>query len=348
MAGRVLVTGVSGFIGSHVALALLYAGYTVRGSLRDMSRAAEVAEMLERAGADLARLEFVPLELTDDHGWREAVDGCRYVQHVASPIAIRRPRHRDQLIVPAVAGIRRAVRAALAAGVERVVMTSSAAAISYGHPLDRTAPFTDADWSATEGADVTPYTESKTRAELEAWSLMEEAGRRHDLVTVNPTVVLGPLLNRDAGVSPVLIQRMLNGIPFAPRMSLNTVDVRDVAALHLAAMANPRAGGHRYIATAAPLTMLELSEGLRSSFPAYADRLPRTEVPDWLVRLYAFFDSDARGNVGALGRTRQFDASPAESLLGRPFITPRVAAAATAQSLIDFGLVKPPPRQKKC
>src|SRR5687767_14121802 len=146
MTGRVLVTGISGFIGSHVALALLYGGYSVRGSLRDMSRAAEVAAMLERAGADLTRLEFVPLDLLEDDGWAEAARGCRYLQHVASPLAVRAPRDREVMIRPAVEGTARALDAALAAGVERIVLTSSAAAISYGRAGDRTPPavFTEA------------------------------------------------------------------------------------------------------------------------------------------------------------------------------------------------------------
>jgi nucleoside-diphosphate-sugar epimerase len=343
MPGRVLVTGVSGFIGSHVALSLLYGGYNVRGSLRDMSRAAEVAGMLERAGADLTRLEFVPLDLSDDAGWLEAAAGCRYVQHVASPLAVRAPKNRDDMILPAVEGTRRALEAALDAGTERIVLTSSAAAISYGRAGggEQPAVFTSADWSATSGADVTTYSESKTRAELEAWSIMEEAGRRHDLAVVNPTIVLGPLLGSDAGVSSLLVKKLIDGTaPLAPRLGFNVVDVRDVAALHVAAMTSENAGGHRFIASAGAVTMLELAEALRPSFPDFAYRMPRFAIPDWIVRLYALFDADARAHLGRLGGGPRYDASPATALLGRPFITPRVAAAATAQSLIEFGLVR--------
>jgi nucleoside-diphosphate-sugar epimerase len=344
MSGRVLVTGISGFIASHVALALLYAGYTVRGSLRDPGRAGPVAAMLARAGADTGRLEFVRLDLEDDSGWREAARGCRFVQHIASPISTRIPRRREEMIVPAVEGTRRAIAAALETQVERIVMTSSASAVAYGHPPDRTEPYTDADWSRLAGGELDPYSESKTLAELEAWTLMEEVGRRHDFVAVNPTVVLGPLLGDDVGVSPVIIERLLGGVPVIPRMSLNFVDVRDVAALQLAAMVHPRAGGRRYLASAAPVTARELVEGLRGAFPAFSRRLPRVDAPDWAVRLYALVNPEARGVVAAgLGRIRVFDARPAEALLGRPFMTPRLAAAATAQSLIDHGLVRLPP-----
>ncbi|HHY50181.1 MAG TPA: NAD-dependent epimerase/dehydratase family protein [Alphaproteobacteria bacterium] len=347
MADRVLVTGISGFIGGHVALGLLQAGYMVRGSLRDMRRVGEVTAALGRPGAELSRLEFVQLDLTDDRGWRAALAGCRYLQHVASPIAVRMPRHRNALVEPAVSGVRRALGAALAADVERIVMTSSAAAVSYGHAAGRSESFTGADWSAVAGDDVNAYTESKTRAELEAWSLVEEQGRRQDFAAINPTVVLGPLLAPDPGVSPVLIQRLLEGIPFAARVALNLVDVRDVAALHLAAMRTPGAGGQRYIASATPMTLVELIEALRAAFPAYARRLPRFVAPDWLVRLYARVHPEARDHVRELGRVRRFDTRPAEALLGRPFITPRLAAAATAQSLVDFGLVRPPPDEKR-
>lgn len=345
MKARVLVTGISGFIGSHVALALLYAGYGVRGSLRDMRRAGEVAEMLERAGGDLSRLEFVPLDLEDDHGWREAMDGVRFVQHVASPNATREPDDPNDMIGPAVDGTRRAIAAALDADIERIVVTSSVAAIAYGH-ADPSGPFTDADWTEIGGDDVTPYTESKTRAELEAWTLMEAVGRRADLVTINPSVVLGPLLGRDVGASAQVVQRLI-GAPVVPNVGFNVVDVRDVANLHVAAMTSPSAGGHRYIAAAAPATAVEIAEALRSAFPDLADRFPRLVVHDWLVRLAGRLSPEVRSILPNLGVIRRYDAKPAEALLGRPFITPRVAAAATLQSLLDLGLVRGAAPQKK-
>lgn len=340
MPDRVLVTGISGFVGGHVALALLRAGYLVRGSVRDPQRAGGVRAALQRAGADISRLEFVTLDLLRDAGWREAAEDCRFLQHVASPLTVRMPKDRDELIRPAVEGTSRAIEAALAADVERIVVTSSAAAIVYGHPRRRAAPFTEADWTRLDCGGVPAYSESKTCAEREAWSLMKAAGRRNDLTAVNPAVILGPLLDEDTGTSALLVRSLLGGsVPAVPRFSFGIVDVRDVAALHLDAMVKTSAGGQRFLASAGTLSLIELAQALRQRFPSRAASIPRFVVPDWIVRLYALLDRDLRDNLGALGMSHALDASRAEALLGRPFIAPADAAAATAQSLIDMRLV---------
>jgi nucleoside-diphosphate-sugar epimerase len=342
MADTVLLTGVSGFLGGHVAVALLNAGYRVRGSVRSPGRAESARQSIAKATAsgNADGLEFVELDLLDDRGWREAAQGCRYVQHVASPFPIVMPEDKDELIRPAVEGTRRALEAALAAGAERVVLTSSSAAVVYGHPLDRVEPFTDADWSRTSGADVTHYTESKTLAELEAWSVMEAAGRRQDLVTINPQVILGPLLSGDASASIGLVKRLLDGsVPVAARFYVGIVDVRDVAALHLAAMEAPEAGGHRFLAAAGIISLLEAAQTLRPVFPEYAGKMPCLQLPDWLVRLFAFADKETQSNISSLGVRRIVDARPAQALLGRPFMTPHLALLASARSLIDHRIV---------
>lgn len=327
-------------VGGHVALALLNAGYIVRGSLRSLDKADAVRRTLKRAGGDVDRLEFVALDLKSDAGWRDAAKDCRYVQHIASPFQLREPKDPQETIGPAVAGTRRALEAGLEGGAERIVVTSSAAAVVYGHPLERTEPFTASDWSRTTGRDVTTYSESKTRAELEAWAIMEGVGRRNDLVSVNPTIVLGPLLGDDIGTSAIAVQRLLKGtVPAAPRLFLNIIDVRDVADLHLKAMTAPEAGGQRFLACAATVTYFEMGQMLKVAFPGYAAKMPTLQLPDWFVRMFAFIDRDLGDRARSVGIRRPIDAGPAERLLGRPFIPARVAISATAQSLIDYGLV---------
>jgi nucleoside-diphosphate-sugar epimerase len=335
---RVLLTGISGFLGGHVALALLGEGYTVRGSVRSLDKAEKVRDTLTRAGADTSRLEFVALGLTSDHGWPQAMAGVRYLQHTASPIVATMPRDRDELIGPAVGGTERAINAALGAGVERVVLTSSMAAIAYGHDKTRTAPFTRTEWTRLDGRPLNAYIESKTRAEQRAWALMDAAGRHDDLVAINPSAIFGPLLDDDAGTSAMLVKRLLDGsIPAAPKIALTAVDVRDVAAAHLSAMTDPEAGGQRFPMGEKALRFIEVARLLKHRYPDR--RIPRWELPDWVVRLYAPFNRDIRDNVGELGYPKRLDPAPAIALLGHPLIPAEEAILATAESLIHHRLV---------
>ena len=338
MADRVLVTGVSGFIGGHVALELLRQGCEVRGSVRELGKAERVRATLAQAGADVSRLDFVALDLLRDAGWDAALAGVRYLQHTASPFVTAMPADPMELVRPAVEGTRRAVTAALAAGVERLVVTSSVAAIVYGHAPARTA-FTAADWTDLAGRGVSAYTESKTRAEREAWALVEAAGRREALATINPGVVFGPLLDDDPGTSVGLLARMFDGsLPAAARISFILADVRDVAAAHAAAMVAPAARGQRLPLGAGTRSLMEIAGVLRAAFPERAGKLPRFEVPDWLVRVASLFDRDIRGNLAELGLPKQIDASAVEALLGRKLIDADAATVAAAESLIAMGL----------
>lgn len=338
----VTITGISGFLGGHVALQLLNAGYRVRGSVRHLDKADAVRKTLENAGADISRLEFVALDLLSDTGWAEAMQGARYLQHVASPFVINQPSDPDVLIKPAVEGTTRALTAALAADVERIVLTSSMAAIMYGHGEARTAPFTAADWT-NEAGDITPYVASKVKAERAAWAIMDEAGRHDDLAVINPSAILGPLLDTDPGTSGEIVVRALRGeLPAAPRISLPTVDVRDVAEAHLKAMTTPEAGGQRFPLSESAPSLLSAGHAIGEAVPAFRGRMPQFELPDWLIRLAALFNAEARASTPELGRAKSIDASAAVKLLGHDLIPASQAYAATARSAVANGIVAAP------
>ncbi|WP_181008559.1 NAD-dependent epimerase/dehydratase family protein [Sphingomonas montanisoli] len=335
MADSVLVTGVTGFLGAHVAQALLRRGLKVIGSARTQAKGAAVRNALSAEGADISRLRIVPLDLMKDDGWEEAAGSSAYTIHTASPFQLEMPADPDALIRPAIQGTRRALDAALAAGHRRIVVTSSLCAIDGGRRDDsvRLGPH---DWAELEGEDVNAYMRSKTLAEREAWTIADRAGARDRLVVINPGTMLGPLIDDDPGTSARTIQRMLRGkVPMAPDMVLPYVDVRDVAEAHVEAMLGPNAGGQRFIVSNPAEPLIAIADGLRADLPERAAKLPKRRMPDWLTRIVARFDRSLSSNRAYLGVRRHYDLSGGIALLQRALIPTRVAALATAQSLIQ-------------
>jgi len=338
----VLVTGGSGFIAMHCIVKLLAAGHPVRASVRSLAREPEVRATLKAAGADAGdRLSFVVADLTADAGWADAVAGCDYVLHVASPFPLNVPKHEDELIVPAREGALRVLRAARAAGVKRVVQTSSFAAVGYGHPqMDR--PFTEHDWSRPDGEGITAYAKSKTLAERAAWDFMAREGGDMELAVVNPVGVFGPVLGADFSTSIEIVKRMLDGaLPAVPRITFGVVDVRDVADLHLLAMTHPEAAGERFLAVSGDFASLrEIGLILKRRMGEAARRAPTRELPDWLVRVVALFDKSVGQVVPELGKRKNATSDKARRVFGWTPRSVEDAVVATAESLQRLGLLK--------
>jgi len=338
----VLVTGGSGFIGSHCILQLLAAGHQVRTTVRNLNREGEVRAMLKQGGADAGdRLSFFAADLQSDAGWADAVKGCEYVLHVASPIPAGVPKDENDLIIPARDGALRVLKAARDAGVRRVVLTSSFAAIAYGHK-PQTAPYNETDWTDLKGRFVPPYQKSKTIAERAAWDFIAKEGGTLELSIVNPVGVFGPVLGPDYSPSILIVQRMMDGsVPGCPKLYFGLVDVRDVADLHIRAMTNPAAKGERFLAVAGKtVSMREIALVLKARMGAAARRVPTREIPNWVVRLVSLRDPALKAVTPELGQKKNATNEKAKRLLGWAPRSNEECIVASAESLIRLGLLK--------
>lgn len=338
----ILVTGGSGFIGSHTIVQLLAAGHDVRTTVRNRKREEDVRAMIKEGGVEAGdRLSFVVADLEKDAGWSDAVAGCENVLHVASPFPSTIPKHEDELIVPAREGTLRVLRAARDAGVKRVVLTSSFAAIGYGRE-PQSEPFDETSWTDPDGTDVMPYVKSKTVAERAAWDFIAKEGGDLELSVVNPVGVFGPVLGPDYSTSILLVQRLMDGkLPGCPRVSFGVVDVRDVADLHIRAMAHPAAKGERFLAIAGDfLWIQQVAKILRRGMGASARRVPTFQLPNWLVRLAALADPAVKQILPDLGRMRKGTNEKAKRLLGWAPRSNEEAIVASAESLMRLGLLR--------
>jgi len=328
----VLVTGGSGFIGSQAILQLLAAGHLVRTTVRSLKREGDVRAMLKEGGAESCdRLSFVVADLESDDGWPQAVAGCEYVLHIASPFPATLPQHEDELIVPAREGALRVLRAARDAGVKRVVLTSSFAAIGYGQKV-QTAPFDENNWTDPAGEDVQPYAKSKTLAERAAWDFIAREGGNLELSVVNPVGVFGPVLGPDYSTSILLVQRLMDGaMPGCPQLSFGAVDVRDVADLHIRAMTHPAAKGERFLAVAGDfLSIRDIARILKNRMGASAKRVPTRQLPNWLVRLAALRDPAVKQILPELGKPKNATSEKAQRVRARKPSSPPLKACCSS------------------
>jgi len=336
----VLVTGGSGFIGSHALLQALAAWHDVRATIRNLQGEDALRALLRANGADDARLRLFAADLMQDAGWAAAANGCDYVLHIASPFPAGIPKHEDELIVPARDGALRVLRAARDAGVKRVVLTSSFAAIGYGHP-EQQAPFDETTWTNLDGP-IAAYTKSKTLAERAAWDFIAREGGGLELSVVNPVGVFGPVLGPDYATSIQLVQRLMDGaLPGCPKLRFGVVDVRDVVDLHLRAMTDPVANGERFLAVAGDfMRVQEMALALKARLGDAARKVPTRELPSWLVKLVALGDATVRQIVPDLGKYKNATADKARRMLGWSPRCNEDALVATAESLLRLGLLK--------
>lgn len=340
MADTVLVTGVGGFIGKHVAHELLKAGYAVRGTVRSEEKAAQVHAALKQTGCDTRKLSFVLADLTVEEGWDEAVAGCRYVQHVASPFPAEQPADREALVPVAREGALRVLSAASAANVEHVVMTSSIAAMMYKADRPSHYVFGETSWTDPEWPKASPYVVSKTRAEMSAWEFMREKGIEDRFTVINPGFVLGPALDAEIGTSLGVVAMMLKRkYPALPPVAFPTVDVRDVARLHVKALEVEGARGRRLLAAAETVSLVQIARYLKAELGTPAQRVPTRVLPAWLVRLGARFDRNLASITADLGVWAEADTHYVTDLTGVTFRPALEAALESAKSLIEYKLV---------
>lgn len=337
MSGQALVTGGSGYIGGFIIRQLIEQGWTINTTIRSLAREAEVRAALA-VPAD--KLRFFAADLLNDAGWADAAAGCSHVVHVASPLPNGAVKHEDDLIVPAREGALRALRFARAAGVKRVVMTSSVAAIAYGHGKT-IGTYTEADWTNVNGPQVHAYAKSKTLAERAARDWMAAEGAGMEYVSVNPAAVLGPVLSADFSSSVQIITRLLSGsLPGLPNFGFGVVDVRDVADLHVRALTADGIDGERFIASGPFMMMKEVAAILREGMGSEARKVPTRGLPDFVLQFSSLFDPTIRMVTGELGKQRITPSDHARDVLGW---VPRPATDTiidTARSLIDRGVIK--------
>lgn len=341
---RVLVTGGTGFVGAHCLVDLLAHGYTVRTTVRDLKRAEDIRAMLRVGGVAedaIAGVEFAQANLLEDTGWQAAVAGCTYVQHVASPFPEHVPKDENELIAPAREGTLRVLRAARDAGVRRVVVTSSFAAIGYGHPASKQR-FDENDWTIVDGPGVFPYQKSKTLAERAAWEFVRREGVGMELSVVNPVGIFGPVLGPDYSTSIVLLKRVLRGdVPGMPNFSFGIVDVRDVASLHRLAMVSPEAAGERFLSTTEHfIPAVEMAKILKERMGAQGRRVKVHVLPNFMIKLVALFDKGVAQVVPELGKVKDATSEKAQRVLGWQPRSVVEAIVSSGESLERLGLLK--------
>ncbi|GLQ21864.1 NAD-dependent epimerase/dehydratase family protein [Algimonas porphyrae] len=338
MSDLVLVTGLTGYIASHVTAKLIEKGFRVRGTVRNKAKGRRVLDAMAVTGVDISQVELVEAELGADEGWRDAVKDCRYIQHIASPFPLESPSDREALVPEARAGAQRVLENGFSAGAERIVLTSSMVAMMMQPGRGKEKTYDEHDWSDPDWAPIPAYGVSKTRAELSAWAYAEAQGFKDRLTTVNPGLVFGPDPFDNGGASLQVVRDMMNGeFPAVPKVAYPVVDVRDCASIHVGAMTAPDAAGRRLMAAGETLTFGQIADTLRAEYPKA--KLPRGEAPNFALRLMSLFDDRIKTILPDLGHKPTANSAYVTSLTG---VVPRPAKEslmASARDLIANGAV---------
>ena len=334
----VLVTGGTGFIGLHCLQQLLDKGYKVRTTIRSESRKQEVMDAMKKHSSNCENLEFFIADLLNDDGWKEAVEGSKYVLHVASPFFLGEPENEDVFIKPAVEGTLRVLKACAEADVQKVVLTSSFAAVGYGHPREKEV-YTEEDWSSVDG-EISPYAKSKTLAEKAAWEFVEnlEESKKFELTVINPVAVTGPMLTSDIGSSNDFLLKLISGsMPACPKIHMGYIDVRDVAKAHIFSMTEEKTNGERIIVSENEMFFAEVGKTLNE---AGFKKSPTKEMPNFLVKIMSLFVGELKTLLSALNRKGDIDKTKAKSFFNWDYISTEQSVTETAQQLQDMGLTK--------
>ena len=340
MTDKVLLTGISGWIAKHTAIELLNKGYEVLGTVRNKDLIDQTKETIKKH-APIEKLSFIELDLLKDDGWHESAKGCKYIFHIASPFPMKVSRNRELLLPVAVDGTLRVLNAGINAGVEQIIKTSSIVAM-FRKP-NRSNPYTfgENDWTDENWIEgVNDYFLSKTKAEKAAWELMESKGLKSKLTTINPGGVFGDALDKKGGTSIEYVRQFLKGkFPGAPKFAVLISDVKDIAKAHVACIGNNKVGGRRLIVGKEVKKLVELSQLMAEAMPEYAKKLPKKELPNFMVKLISYIDSSAKMMIPDLGILMQTDTSYAEELLGFKFKPAKDCITENAKSVVQLGLV---------
>ena len=337
---KVLLTGVTGFLGAHSTIQLLEQGYEVTGTMRNMNKADHIRNIIAQHTSHINRLHLAEADLTDDQVWNRLMPGMDFVQHIASPFPREMPDHEDELVVPAKKGTLNVLRAASIHKVKRVVMTSAGAAMTYGREENhKSGTYDESNWTDIQNKDdTTPYFRSKTIAEKVAWDHIAQDGSGMELVTVCPGAILGPVLEKDFGTSANIVIKIMDGsMPGLPNLGFEVVDVRSVANLLIRAMKQPEAANERFAGTAGFCTLKNIADILRSKYP---DRkIPKRMLPNFMVRIFSYFDATLKPTLIDLGVRRKIDSSKAQQQLGWSHYSTREAVLSCAETVLNLELV---------